>query len=155
MVEPFRLKSWRLPGPSSGLFYTCARPGRSRGSKAKVPDRLVLEWIHGLPDSTEIFIISLLGKKPSGTNEFSFYSSFDSAESFQEWLNVSVPNPKFRVISHSTTDLEDIDPAVLAAVAGDVTRLVSEGKTVVIMDSGGWTRTGAVAAHLRASEQGL
>jgi hypothetical protein len=116
-----------------------------------VPDRLVFEWAHGLPGSTEIFIISLLGKKPSGTNEFSFYSSFDGAESFQEWLNVSVPNSKFRVISHPTTDLEDIDPAVIAAVAADVTQLVSEGKTVVIMDSGGSTRTGAVAGSLGAA----
>jgi hypothetical protein len=151
MVEPFRLKAWRLAGPSSEFFYTCARPGRSRGSKAKVPDCLVLDWARGLPGGTEICIISLLGQKPAGPSEFSFYPSFDDAESFQEWLNASVTGRKFRIISHPTTDLEEIDPAVLAAVAADVRRLVSEGKTVVIMDSGGWTRTGAVAACLGAA----
>jgi hypothetical protein len=155
MAEPFRLKAWRLPGLSSGLFYTCARPGRSRGSKTKVPDRLVLDWARGLPGGAETFIISLLGKKPSGTSEYSFYSSFDGPKSFQEWLNVSVPNRKFRVISHPTTDLNEIDPAVLAAVAAVVRPLVSEGKTVVIMDSGGWTRTGAIAACLGAISMSL
>jgi hypothetical protein len=67
---------------------------------------------------------------------------------FQEWLNASVTGRKFRIISHPTTDLEEIDPAVLAAVAADARRLVSEGKTVVIMDTGGWIRTGAVVACL-------
>jgi hypothetical protein len=67
---------------------------------------------------------------------------------FQEWLNASVTGRKFRITSHPTTDLEEIDPAVLAAVAADARRLVSEGKTVVIMDTGGWIRTGAVVACL-------
>src|SRR4029077_13660835 len=151
MVEPYRLKVWRLSEPSSGLFYTCARPGRSRGSKAKVPDRLIIDWAHGLPGSAEVFIFSLLGKKPSGKNEFSFYSAFDDVESFQEWLNVNLPYRKFHVVSHPTTDLEEIDPAVLAAVAAHVRQLVSRRKTVVIMDSGGWTRTGAVATCLGAT----
>jgi hypothetical protein len=149
MAEPFRLKEWRLAGPSPGLFYTCARPGRSRGSKGSVPDRLVLDWARGLPGCTETFIISLLGRKPKGTSEFSFYSSFNDPDSF-EWLNTLVAGRKFHVISHPTTDLEDIEPSILAMVANDVTRLVSESKTVVIIDSGGWTRTRAVAAHLGA-----
>jgi hypothetical protein len=70
---------------------------------------------------------------------------------FQEWLNASVTGRKFRITSHPTTDLEEIDPAVLAAVAADARRLVSEGKTVVIMDTGGWIRTGAVVACLGAA----
>lgn len=152
MVEPFRLKAWQLPKTSPGMFYTSARPGRSRGSQAKVPDRVVLDWVNGLPDSSEIYIISLLGEKPGGNSEFSFYSSFVGPDSFQEWLNARISNRRFHIISYPTIDLEPMTPAVLAAVSAEVRRLVSLGKIVVIVDSGGWTRTGTVAAYLNATQ---
>ena len=59
-----------------GTLFTCARPGRSLGSKqTRINDKVVNSWIAGLPNSAdEIMIISLLGRKPDGLSEFSYYS---------------------------------------------------------------------------------
>jgi len=116
----------------------------------KVPDRVVLDWTRGLPGASEIFIVSLLGKKPGGKSEYSFYSAFDGSGSFQDWLNNNAGR-KFVMASYPTIDLEPIERATLEAAAAEVRRLVSKGKTVVIVDSGGWSRTAAVAAALGAS----
>jgi len=115
-----------------------------------VPDQLVLDWAYGLPGGPEIFIVSLLGRKPWGASEFSLYSSFDDAKSFQEWLNAIVSGRKLHIVNHPTIDLEVINLGVLAAAAVAVRRLVSERNTVVVMDSGGCTRTRAVAGYLGA-----
>ena len=152
MSEPFRLKAWKLVRPFQGLFYTCARPGRSLGTKAKVPDHIVLDWARGLPGGQETFVISLLGEKPTtGRSEFSFYSSFSEAESFAAFLNGSILDRQFYIIDYPTIDRKEIAPAMLATIADRVRRLISQQRTVVIMDSGGCTRTGAVAKYLGAS----
>ena len=114
-------------------------------------DRFVLEWARGLPGNPETYIVSLLGTKPDGRSEFSFYSSFKDAEAFEAWLNTNVAGRRFHVISQPTTDCQEIDPAVLTTIAADVLRLISQGATIVVMDSGGHTRSGAVANHLGAT----
>ncbi len=149
--EPFRLIEWQMPGSYPGSLYTCARPGRSRGTKGKVPDLLALEWAQGLPGVPKTCIISLLGQKPDGRSEFSFYSSFNDAEGFDAWLNANATDRKFHVISYPTVDCKKINPCILTAIAADVTRLVSQGETVVVMDSGGSSRSGAVIEQLGAS----
>lgn len=100
-LKPYMLKRWRTAGsPIGSHFYTCARPGRTGDSASKsriVPDDLVRRWVLGLP-GPDTAIISLLGRKPDGTSEFSFYSfhgGFDcpsehpSRLSFQHWLDRS------------------------------------------------------------------
>ena len=72
-MEPHRLTRWRAPGFSADVqFYTSARPGRSYGKEAIVADSIVDEWVQGLPGRTGTTIVSLLGRKPKGTSEFSF-----------------------------------------------------------------------------------
>jgi hypothetical protein len=61
--------------PTSILQF-CCRPARITHANR---DRIEPIDLHSI---TETFIISLLGKKPWGSNEFSFYSSFDDTESF-------------------------------------------------------------------------
>jgi hypothetical protein len=96
-VEPYRLRFWRVP---TGRLATCGRPGRSKYKDAsRVPDKITHEWVRNLPGPNTV-VVSLLGKKPDGTSEFSFYpfyGGFDRAEeqrgrvSFQEWLGQHHP----------------------------------------------------------------
>src|SRR5438093_10874139 len=73
-VEPYRKRRWRKTGsPERIAFFTCARPGRSLGSTQHVSDDIVHKWVKGLP-GPHTAIISLLGRKPNGTSEFSFYT---------------------------------------------------------------------------------
>ena len=76
-MEPFRLRRWKARlSKSEVIFFTCARPGRSKSSKGRVPDDVVDRWVHGLPDGNTTTVISLLGRKhgPTGESEFAFYS---------------------------------------------------------------------------------
>src|SRR5208283_79193 len=107
--EPYRLKRHNFKdGQMAGCLFTCARPGRSMGAKkAKIGDDVVDAWIAGIgnevdcgnsrrPLSNEqIIMISLLGRKPNGLSEFSYYSfrgGFDRPEdrpgcpTWQAWL---------------------------------------------------------------------
>lgn len=70
--------------------------GRSLGSQAAVADRLVVDWANGLPGSDEIYIVSLLGEKPGGKSEFSFYSFFEQKLFFKSGLI------RISAIGHST-----------------------------------------------------
>lgn len=126
---------------------------------AHVTDNVVHRWVLGLP-GPKTAIVSLLGRKPDGLSEFSFYSftgGFDrqSAEarrlSFREWLN---EHYKERVIlcEHPTDDYQSIDHEKLAAIGADIRKLISEGHTVVVVDSGGQQRTEQVRRHLDATE---
>jgi hypothetical protein len=148
-VEPYKLRHWRL-SPAGGEFYTCARPGRSKRGHGKVPDRVVRQWACGLPGGTSLVVVSLLGKKPDGRDEFSFYSFFARHQSFQSWLNENDIGRDIQVIQHPTMDMASIPTETLKAVAADIQRLTSEGKTVVLMDSGGVTRTGSVCSYMHA-----
>lgn len=160
-MEPYRLRRWRLPSPHEAVrFFTCARPGRSKSKLSQIPDDLVHKWIRGLP-GPETVLVSLLGRKPDGMSEFAFYSfcgGFESPEergrrvSFQEWLDRWHRERGIQVVEHPTRDYRSIPPDRLAAIASDIARLAVEGQTVVLVDSGGETRSGAVCRYLGAKE---
>ena len=96
-MEPFKLRRWkRASSPDSIALFTCARPGRSKGSAAAVPDALVDRWVQNLPGGAcKKAIVSMLGQKLDGTSEFSFYSFSGRSDSaaerggrplFHKWL---------------------------------------------------------------------
>jgi len=153
--EPFRLRLWRQNGPPiNGRIFTCSRPGRSKGSAfRKIEDALVERWVNGLPSAERIIIISLLGRKPAGRSEFGFYSfrgGFDEPSdrpgcpTFQEWLDDRYGSGRYHVIEYPTVDLEPVPRRILDAVSEKVSSLLSTGQTVVLVDSGGESRTGQV-----------
>jgi hypothetical protein len=89
---------------------------------------------------------------------YSFYGGFDSpAErgsrlSFQEWLDRRHKNKSITVIEHPTYDFQSIPIKTLEAVASDIFRHVREGRTVVLVDSGGETRAKRVCRFMNAIE---
>jgi hypothetical protein len=108
-------------------------------------------------------IVSLLGRKngPEGTSEFSFYSfcgGFDTPAqrrnrlSFQDWIDQWHKNLQILVREHPTYDFQPIPPETLAAVASDILELISAGRTPILVDSGGVTRTRAICKHMGATE---
>jgi hypothetical protein len=159
-MEPYKLRRWKANSSSmSGQFFTCARPGRSKGASGRVPDDLVHRWVQGLPGTDNTAIVSLLGRKhgPEGLSEFSFYSfcgDFDLPSerrgrvSWQEWLNRWHKNRCIQVLEYPTYDFRPIPQETLAAVASDISELLSTGRTVVLVDSGGETRTKVVCKHM-------
>ena len=162
--EPYRVKKWELPYQINGEsdFYTCARPGRSAGTGQDVPDGVVDDWVSGLPGPNTA-IVSLLGRKRSetGTSEFSHYSfcsEFDSATerkdrpTFQEYLDHNHSHLRITLHEHPTYDRRPVSIRILAAVGDDISSLLSTGRTVVVVDSGGMERTGQVARYLGATE---
>lgn len=153
------LRRWRSPD-RSWQFYTCARPGRSKGKARQVEDKTVHEWIRSLPGEANTVIVSLLGRKngPAGKSEFSFYPSFygdwDEPQerhgkmSFQRWLDRHHKDRGIRVVEFPTYDGIRVPEATLRAVECEIFRLLSEGRTVVLMDSGGIERTRQVCVHM-------
>ena len=167
VAEPFNLRRRRLNHSLSDgpYFFTCARPGRSSGPKGDVPDAIVSQWVNGLP-GPETVIISLLGHKKAGdgVSEYSYYTFHgqgDTAEeragkpSFQEWLDHHHKGLGILVREYPTTDDLD-DPTIpndkVLAIARDVEHFVAEHRTVVVVDSGGVSRTGIVAKYFQATE---
>jgi len=163
-VEPHRLRHWK-PGTAeaAGQLYTCARPGRSKGADQPVADDLVHHWVRGLPGETNTVVISLLGRKhgPSGPSEYSSYSFCSDLDrrserrgrlSFQQWLNRWYSERLIKVIEHPTYDFCPVPAETLAAIASDIADLLSEGRIVVLMDSGGETRTKAVCKYMGFTE---
>ena len=163
-MEPYRLKRWEIgSSPNNAVrFFTCARPGRSNGPKGFVSDHLVSTWVCGLP-GPDTAIISLLGHKPGPkkVSEFSFYSfcgGFDtpnerrSQTTFQEWLDHQHKDLQIIVREYPTIDCPQVPSEKLAAIASGLWDLISIGRTVVVMDSGGVQRTGKVRMYLNARE---
>jgi len=154
--EPHRLTRWKLKqSPLAGHLFTCARPGRSKGSKVNIPDDLVNTWVKGLPDSEEVTIVSLLGRKPTGKSEFSFYSFRGGFESerprcptFQEWLDGRYGSGRYRVLEYPTIDLQQVPSETLSQVSATVLSLIRQGRTVVLMDSGGFSRVERVCTFM-------
>ncbi len=171
-MEPCQLRRWRISiSPDwDAWFFTCARPGRSKGPDGDVPDDLVSSWVRGLPGPNTV-IISLLGRKRNRKqlSEFSYYSFYggwdnpsecDNKPSFQEWLDQRHKDLQILVREYPTFDPDiynprPIHPRRLAAIEHDVRHLISEGRTVVVMDSGGVGRTGEVCEHMKATEDTL
>jgi hypothetical protein len=127
---------------------------------APVSDDLVHRWILGLP-GPRTAIVSLLGRKPDGTSEFSFYSfrgGFDLASdrpgclSFQEWLDKWHGALSIVLREHPTWDYKPVPSKTLEAVSIGVHELASAGRTVVLIDSGGVTRSGMICQHMLAVE---
>jgi hypothetical protein len=127
-------------------LFTCARPGRSKGPTANVEDKILDEWVRNLPGPHTV-IVSLLGTKPDRSSEYSFYS-FYPRKTFQAWLDRRHGDLSLEVIDHPTTDFKKIPPEVLKAATTDIIRLLEEGRTVVVIDSGGETRTGQLCRYL-------
>ena len=125
-----------------------------------MPDDLVHEWVKQLPEANTA-IVSLLGAKPDGMSEFAFYSFCSGLESqaerrarpsFQEWLDRWHPERGILVIEHPTRDFSRISDDALKDIAEDIFRLTAEGRTVILVDSGGETRTSFVCKYIRATE---
>src|SRR5690625_1410384 len=107
MQEPHNLRRWRNPdSPEHQSIYTCARPGRSAGRHGKVSDETVLNWFEGLPPQRPLTIISLLGEKPDGTSEYSYYSFQDSKE-FKKWTAKHIASD-IEVLSFETVDFHEV-----------------------------------------------
>lgn len=164
--EPYCLKEFTSPeGQFAGRLFTCARPGRSNGStKKKIDDEVVQAWVRGLPNCRPLHIVSLLGWKPPPTrlSEYSYYSfrgGHESSDSrprsltFQEWLEVHFAAGNFVVTDFPTTDLEPIGEAYMKEICDYIRKLLNESANVMIVDSGGFTRTGNVCKALRAAEK--
>ena len=72
--------------------------------------------------------------------------------SFQEWLDRWHADRSMVLREHPTCDFKPITPETLGAIAADIDTLLSAGRTVVVVDSGGQTRTGIVCRHIGAIE---
>lgn len=167
-MEPYNLRPWRLDAAPKGeaTFYTCARPGRAAGPDGMVEDHTVSMWVEGLPGPNKA-IISLLGRKdgPKGVSEFSYYSfrgGMDTASerkgrmTFRQWLGYHHKNLGILLREHPTYDWDiynylPIPPLRLAKIAEEVRSLLSDGRTVVVMDSAGIGRTKEVCGFLKAT----
>jgi hypothetical protein len=137
------------------MFYSCARPGRSKGPDAHVHDNIVREWFRNLPGTGETTIISLLGRKHNvaGDSEFKFYSfcgvwdtesERQGKRSFQSWIDEGAFKRAIVLIEHPTFDFKRVPVDTIRAVSADIHRLLEQKQTVVLVDSGGITRTGQI-----------
>jgi len=90
-------------------------------------------------------------------SELSFYTFSGKDESpgeargkphFQDWLAKHYSKRDITVIEYPTTDFQPINEETLQRIAGDVERLLGDGRTIVLIDSGGQTRTGSVCKYL-------
>jgi hypothetical protein len=162
-MEPYRLRRWKPRSATDRVqFFTCARPGRSQGKSVhKISDDLVHRWVRGLPGLPNTVIVSLLGRKQnsSGLSEFSFYSFYGSRDSeserrgrlsFQQWLDRWHKDKHILVIEHPTYDCspEPIPEEIKNAVAIDINTHLLAGRTVVLVDSGGETRTRTICTYM-------
>ena len=155
MPEPHHFRRWKRAGTSEPIpVYTCGRPGRSLGSKGAVSDSTVKLWLRGLqtklPQQRPLAILSLLGTKPDGTDEHSFYS-FRTSDGFVEWLGQNAP---FDVtLEHfATVDFQSVPRSLADSVGLAFEREQQAGRSVLILDSGGEQRTGAVCRMIGLTE---
>ena len=147
-------------------FFTCARPGRSNGQDGPVPESIISTWVEGLPGPATA-IVSLLGRKNVGKkpSEYVYYpfcgkldcrTERDGKVSFQEWLDQNHPNLHILVREHPTVDSYADKPLkiplnALAAIKQEILHFIGEGRTVVVMDSGGVGRTSEVCEYMKAT----
>ncbi len=163
-MKPYKLRRWRWnDGESSYYFFTCARPGRTgkeESKKAKVPDIVVNNWLSGLPGPMTA-IVSLLGRKPNGMSEYSFYSFYGGYDkpdeqlgrkSFREWLDLHHSASPIQLLEHPTDDFQKISDDKLSAASETIADLLHQGHTVILVDSGGQQRTYQVCHYMGAIE---
>lgn len=159
-MEPFKLRRWNeASSPHRLNFYTCARPGRSNGPSGDVPDDVVHKWFAGLPKGDKTVIVSLLGQKPDGMSEFAFYSfrgEFDQPRrrqpTFSDWIAKAAGAQIVKVVEHPTCDLRPVPPETIAAVLEEIRDALQDGWTVILVDSGGETRSRAICKQLQLVE---
>lgn len=167
-MEPYRFRKWKVTVASNKVayFFTCARPGRSKYQNEDVPDSEVSNWVCRLVDrlpGCDISIVSLLGRKggSEGPSEFLYYSfcgEFDTPSerrnqpTFQEWLDQRHEALEINVREHPTYDYLRIPLVKLEPIAEDILDLMSSGRTVVVVDSGGEQRTRKVCEYINAVE---
>jgi len=160
--EPSNLKVFQSrKEPFAARLFTAARPGRSLGRAIpKISDETVYAWARGLlPLSSQLHIISLLGTKPNGLSEYSYYSFRGSRGSleidfkkptFQEWLNDRFGLERFVVVDFPTIDTMPIEAAMITEICQCTTSLLMTSNDVLIVDSGGEGRTGKICSELCA-----
>ena len=166
MSEPCRLTRWApKTGQITGQLFTCGRPGRSMGpKKTKISDECVLAWVAGLPTSAEeLVVVSLLGrKKEDGLSEFSYYSfrgGFDQPQNrpdcptFQEWLDSHHKSRRYRVCEYPTIDTLPLSDETKCRAVTTILSFMETGKTVVVVDSGGFSRTGSIVKEVASQLQ--
>jgi hypothetical protein len=150
-TEPCTLKRCEPEGtPLPGRLFTCARPGRSLGRIADVPDVVAESWVDGLPRANTVHLVSLLGWKEDGRSEYSFYTfrggieQPDGRPTFQEWLDSRYGQGRFEVHDYPTEDAGDeaLSKQDIESLTALIIPLLSKGETVVLFDSGGAQRTG-------------
>ena len=162
--KPYNLKCWIVNTPSgSAHFFTCGRPRRQEDPEGLVSNELVHRWVLGLPRPNTA-IVSLLGRKErrQGKSEFSYYSfcsefdkpsEHDGRPTFQEWLNCHHKDLDVLVREHPTFDYVGTIPhSTLDAVKTDIEKLISMGRRVIVVDSGGVERTWLVCCYMGAKE---
>jgi hypothetical protein len=158
-AEPFNLRERTVP---RGRLFTCGRPGRGAfGAKRRpVPRATILAWVAGLPAAPILHLVSLLGWKADADrySEFSYYpfrseTERDRRPNIQEWLEA---NAGRRIVVHEfpTEDRLPLPAETIKAVAARIAALLADGQTVVVVDSAGVQRTGAVYEALRVSDAG-
>ncbi len=162
MSQPHKLKCWKPRDRCvPGRLFTCARPGRTKCEKSKysaVPDKVVRGWVKGLPErrGTLTVIVSLLGRKPDGQSEYSFYSFHGDVDAperseyphFRDWLAREFPDRDLVLEEHPTCDFRPIPDEQLRTISERVNELQDKGRTVILVDSGGVQRTGQVCRYL-------
>jgi len=153
--EPLNLKEWPA---LAGQLYSCARPGRGTHGKKRTPvDTSVLRrWLKNLPAVGALHMISLLGRKADGMSEFVYYpfrsceDDDDGRPTFQEWLRGEM-TPHI-VYEFPTCDRLPLQPRDARDRAVTRTReLLEAGRAVLVVDSGGVERTGALCNLMLAS----
>ncbi len=120
-----------------------------------MPDGWVVDWVNGLPAVGDVAIVSILGCKKDGISEFSYYSfrsCFDDdrkdSPTFQEWLDEKFGVGRYHGFEYPTVDTVDSSMETLLQVAERVRASIEAHHTVVVVDSGGVSRTGAVGRSM-------
>lgn len=75
-----------------------------------------------------------------------------SDECIHAWVEGLPACSNIRIIEHPTTDTKPVPNDVLESVCLEVATLVREGRTVVVMDSGGESRVGQICRYIGAIE---
>lgn len=142
-MERFKLRRWRNASSMDAiLLFSCAWPGRSLRRRSKVCDEVVMRGVDGLPGKGKISLISLMGCKPDGTDEHSFYS-LSTAMGFQKWLEKH-SSRVVRLFHFPTTDFQPVPSDTCAASRDRIHTELKESQAVIIVDSCGIQRTGQV-----------
>ena len=156
-IQEEALETAFFVGQDSVLHMCQTRRSLSKDSPIK--DEVVHRWVRNLPGPNTA-IVSLLGRK-HGKSEFLFYSFYGGLDSpseyrgrpsFQNWLDRWHKGLSIQVVEHPTHDFCPVPAEVLVAVSADISRLLTEGRTVVLVDSGGETRTGQICKYMKFLE---